>query len=114
MRHALVDQKKCHRIVTLLQLIERFQSRLSRVRPENAILLRIPLPEIAFYGSQNFGIIVDGQNRWLRHFFFQDTPRPFFAIGRWQVLLRIAEARMPEKYKPRVANANLLDLTRIN
>src|ERR1035438_164944 len=37
--------------------------------------------------------------------------RPLFENRRAeQVLLRIAEARMPEKYKPRVENTNLLDI----
>jgi hypothetical protein len=67
MRHALIDQKERNRLVSLAQMGERFEGRLSGLLPQDAIPIRVSLAKVAFYGPQNLGVVVDRQERWFSH-----------------------------------------------
>ena len=97
MRHPLIRQHQRHRIVASLQLAQRGQPRIARIRPHHAIILCIVPAQIALNRAQHFRVVIDSQQNRLRHSPWDECTRRvgyfFFAALLFRFILTLQFVR---------------------
>ena len=63
LRHPVVRQEQRHHVAAQLQFLERLQSLIARLGPDDPVVLSVGPAQISRDGAGDFGVVVDGQDR---------------------------------------------------
>src|SRR5437868_11773754 len=74
LRHPLIGNHQCHRIIARLQLAQGTQRRAPRIRTHHSVFLSVMAPQVALDGAQHLRIVVHRQHHWLRHTSSDELP----------------------------------------
>jgi hypothetical protein len=65
--HALVGKQQRHAVIAHLQLLQEIQRALWRIASYDPVFSTVLRTEIAFYRSQNIGIVIHTKQYWFGH-----------------------------------------------